>query len=147
MSMSTIWHVIILPTTYLCLEPILFAISMYLWVSHHKVPTVEICRISHFRIVHSQQNNTLSYIILFTNVITLVFLLPHFSLKFGLKNCHSNTRGVNYREKRDQPEPSQTMDEELSTVDKMYTYRSYLPNTLEYGQVSNNSNYHANQTQ
>jgi hypothetical protein len=42
-------------------------------------------RISHFRIVHSQQNNTLSYIILFTNVITLVFLLPHFSLKFGLK--------------------------------------------------------------
>jgi hypothetical protein len=39
------------------------------------------------------------------------------------------------------------MDEELRTVDRMYTYQSYLPNTLEYGQVSNNSNYHANQTQ
>jgi hypothetical protein len=46
--------------------------------------------------VHSQQNDILSLIMLFTNecyhVITLVFLLSYFTLKFCLQNSHSNVR-------------------------------------------------------
>jgi hypothetical protein len=46
--------------------------------------------INHFRMVHFHEHNMLSHIMLFTNecchVITLVVLLPHISLNFGLKN-------------------------------------------------------------
>jgi hypothetical protein len=48
--------------------------------------------------IHCQQNVMLSYIMLFTNecyhIITLVFLLSHFTLKFCLQNPRSNTRGI-----------------------------------------------------
>jgi hypothetical protein len=66
--------------------------------------------------VHSQQNNMLSYIMLFTNecchVITLVFLLSHFSLKFYLK-IPTSMRGVS-------PSVKQIVAPSLSDRDKQY---------------------------
>jgi hypothetical protein len=62
--------------------------NIYLWVAPQNSCSWNICRINHFRAVHSQQNNMLSYIMVLTNecyhIITLVFLLPHFSLNFCL---------------------------------------------------------------
>jgi hypothetical protein len=96
MSISTIRLVIIHQTIYLCLQ-LIFCGQYHVFMSSTPQNSYSwnICRINHFIIVRSQQNNMLSYIVLFTNecchVITLVFLLPHFSLKFCLKFPRQHT--------------------------------------------------------
>jgi hypothetical protein len=54
-------------------------------------------RVNHFRMIHSQQNNMLSYIVLFTNeychvIIFCVSILAYFNLKFCLKIFGSNAQ-------------------------------------------------------
>jgi hypothetical protein len=90
MSLSTISHVNIHQTMYLCLLQLSVTNSMlYLRVARHKILAIEIHVGSIIYEWFCRNKINMLYIILFTeeyrHVITLVFLLSHFTLKFCLE--------------------------------------------------------------